>query len=147
LDGRKSCWGVATSGLGGRSLTRGIASAVTVLADCASIADAAATAIANACFAPDECIVQFPAEQIDPATDIAGIPITVGVGPLSAEIRRAAVQSALNKAERLTLNGVIEGAMVAVGGNICISSGLAPYVKKFSQTPTCTEPRCLSANP
>jgi len=48
LDGRRPSWGVTTSGVGGRSLTRGIASAVTVVAAKASAADAAATAIGNA---------------------------------------------------------------------------------------------------
>ena len=42
--------GVCTSGLGGRSFTRGIASAATVFANRAAIADAAATAVANATF-------------------------------------------------------------------------------------------------
>ena len=54
LDGSQAAWGVTTSGVGGRSLTRGIASAVTVLAANASVADAAATAIGNACFVEDE---------------------------------------------------------------------------------------------
>ena len=40
--------GICTSGLGGRSFTRGIASAVTVLGVTAAIADAAATSVANA---------------------------------------------------------------------------------------------------
>ena len=72
LDDRRSSWGVTTSGLGGRSFTRGIASAVTVLAASASVADAAATAIANACFVKDKNIRQAPAEQIDPNTDLSG---------------------------------------------------------------------------
>ncbi|MGD0238238.1 MAG: hypothetical protein ABSC55_27360 [Syntrophorhabdales bacterium] len=47
IDSRMGVGGVATSGLGGRSFTKGIASAVTVLSDDASSADAAATVIAN----------------------------------------------------------------------------------------------------
>ena len=151
LTGSQSGWGIATSGLGGRSLTRGIASAVTVLADCASVADAAATAIANACYIPNGNIVQMPAEQIDPATDIAGIPVTVGVGPLDANVRRAAVQYALDKAGRLTLDGVIKGAMVASGGENHVSQGLEPFVNIFSESMNITEAalnvRHFDANP
>ena len=139
LTGSQSCWGIATSGLGGRSLTRGIASAVTVLADGCSVADAAATAIANACFIPDAGIVQIPAEQIDPATDIAGVQVTVGVGPLPADARRAAVQNALNKAGRMTLDGVIRGAMVASGEENHVSPGLKPFVQPFSERMNITE--------
>ena len=54
LDSKLPSWGVTTSGLGGRSLTRGVASAATVIAESASMADAAATAIANASFVEDE---------------------------------------------------------------------------------------------
>ncbi len=80
----RPAWGVTTSGVGGRSLTRGIASAVTVLAANASVADAAATAIANACFVEDDRIIQVPAEKIDPNTDLTGIRVTTEVGPLSS---------------------------------------------------------------
>ncbi len=47
IDSTMGIGGVATSGLGGRSFTKGIASAVTVLSENASLADAAATAIGN----------------------------------------------------------------------------------------------------
>ena len=134
LTGASSGWGVATSGLGGHSLTRGIASAVTVLADCSSVADAAATAVANACFIPGENIIQLPAEQIDPDTDLAGIPVTVGVGSISVDGRRTAVQNALAKAEHLTSIGAIVGAMVASGEETCVSSGLQSYVYTLGES-------------
>ena len=62
LDARMPSWGVTSSGFGGRSFTRGIASAVTALAGSASFADAASTAIANACFVESENIQQIPAK-------------------------------------------------------------------------------------
>jgi len=80
LDPDLHSHGVATSGLGGRSLTRGIASAATVVARTASLADAAATAVANASFLEDEQVWRRPAEELDPYTDIAGLDITVKVG-------------------------------------------------------------------
>jgi len=115
-------WGVATSGLGGRSLTRGIASAATVVASKASIADAAATAVANASFVDDEQIVQQFAEEVDPRTDIRGLLVTTRVGPLSAEKARMAVLKALKRAEELVGRGIIRGSLVAAGGQIGMSS-------------------------
>ncbi|MCK5419817.1 MAG: FAD:protein FMN transferase, partial [Desulfobacterales bacterium] len=96
LDDRQPSWGVTTSGRGGRSFTRGIASAVTVIADNASIADAAATSIANACFVEDDSIVQIPAEQMDLNTDLKGVNVTVDVGLLSPGKKIQAVQTALS---------------------------------------------------
>jgi len=76
LSSRHPSWGVNTSGLGGRSLTRGVASAVTAFARTSSLADAAATSVANACFAKDDTIVQAMAQEVDPHTDIRGwVPI------------------------------------------------------------------------
>jgi ApbE superfamily uncharacterized protein (UPF0280 family) len=112
LDDRRSSWGVTTSGLGGRSFTRGIASAVTVIAENASIADAAATSIANACFAEDHRIVQIPAEQVDPNTDIRGVNVTVDAGMLSHEIKVKAVHTALEKADNFSRQKYISGALI-----------------------------------
>ena len=114
LDDRKPSWGVTTSGRGGRSLTRGIASGVTVIAENASIADAAATSIANACFVEDSSIVQIPAEQVDPNSDLKGINVTVDVGALSRDKMVQAVQSALSKADALFRQKLIIGALIAL---------------------------------
>ena len=114
LDDRSSSWGVTTSGLGGRSFTRGIASAVTVIAETASIADAAATAIANACFVEDSSIVQIPAEQLDPNTDLKGVNVTVDVGALSSTKKIEAVKMALSKADALCRQKIITGALIAL---------------------------------
>ena len=116
LDASESSWGVATSGLGGRSFTRGIASAVTVIAGSASLADAAATAIANATFVEDKSVIQRPAEEMDPDTDIRGIPVTVKVGSRSQETATQALRQGLKKAEGLVAKGAILGAFIAVGG-------------------------------
>lgn len=111
-------WGVATSGLGGRSLTRGIASAATVIARTASLADAAATAVANACFVEDARVTQRAADLIDPATDIPGVPVTQEVGSLDDERKSIALNRALEKAQRLIERSIIFGAFVAVDGTI-----------------------------
>ena len=114
LPSRHSSWGVTTSGLGGRSLTRGIASAVTAFAKTASLADAAATSIANACFAKDDAIVQVLAQKVDPHTDIRGIPVTVKIGELKKSRISQAMHNALNKAEQYVEMGIIQGALIAV---------------------------------
>jgi ApbE superfamily uncharacterized protein (UPF0280 family) len=114
LNDRRSSWGVTTSGRGGRSFTRGIASAVTVIAESASIADAAATAIANACFVEDSSIVQMSAEQMDPNTDLKGLAVTIDVGPLSADKKIQALETALSKANALCRQECIVGALIAL---------------------------------
>ena len=114
LDSRLASWGVTTSGLGGRSLTRGVASAATVIAQNASLADAAATAIANASFVEDANVIQRLAEAIDPETDIAELPVTVKVGPLSEETKAKALSQAMGRARQLIEKNVILGVYVAV---------------------------------
>ncbi|GAB6143591.1 hypothetical protein [Desulfocicer niacini] len=116
LDARHASWGVNTSGLGGRSLTRGIASAVTVLSHTSSLADAAATALANACFFEDEGILQLPARLLDSATDIPDVPVTVRVGSLHSDTCMNALSRALQRAEHYVQRGVILGAFIATGG-------------------------------
>jgi ApbE superfamily uncharacterized protein (UPF0280 family) len=116
LDPKLRSHGVATSGLGGRSLTRGIASAATVIARTASLADAAATAVANASFLEDAQVWRRPAEEIDPYTDIPGLDITVKVGPLTEEKKSRALSKAIGRAEDLVRRELILGAFVAVQG-------------------------------
>ena len=121
LSPERSSWGVATSGLGGKSLTRGVASAVTVIAHTASAADAAATAIANASFVEHARVIQRAADLIDPATDIPGVPVTLEVGPLEESTKSLALQRARERAEELVKGSVIFGAFVAVDGKIVMT--------------------------
>lgn len=115
-------FGVATSGLGGRSLTCGIASAATIIAKTASLADAAATAVANASFVNGPGVVRRPAETVDPQTDIPGISVTVQVRNLDHETRRKAISRSLSLAQKLVKGETILGAMVAVDGKIGMTS-------------------------
>jgi ApbE superfamily uncharacterized protein (UPF0280 family) len=132
LDSSYSTWGVTTSGMGGRSLTRGIASAATVLAADASVADAAATAVANACIATDDGIIQLPAEEVDPNSELAGLKVTAGVGKLDTCMKRQAITAARRKAERLSKNDTIIGAFIARGNAFVITEGLRPYVSAMN---------------
>jgi len=127
LDSGRPAWGVTTSGVGGRSLSRGIASAVTVLSAKASVADAAATAIANACFVKDDRIIQLPAAKIDPTSDLKDIPVTIEVGPLSAEKILAATDSARQKADDLSQKSIIDGAFIALGSVYKMTGAMKRY--------------------
>ena len=134
LDGSQAYWGVTTSGVGGRSLTRGIASAVTVMAANACVADAAATAIGNACYVEDSSVVQVPAESLDPNTDLAGLAVTAKVGGLAPEKVLIAIESARHKAEMLSQQKIIRGAFIALQNVFAISDGLKSYISPLSET-------------
>lgn len=131
LDSRHRSWGVNTSGLGGRSFTRGFASAVTAVARTSSLADAAATSVANACYVAGADVVQVPAEKLDPNTDIPGLLVTVRLGSLSPGQTAEALSNALKKAEHLTQKGVIWGAIVAVGKQVARTADLSDCVAEL----------------
>ncbi|MFH0995552.1 MAG: UPF0280 family protein [Pseudomonadota bacterium] len=124
LDSRHTSWGINTSGLGGRSFTCGFATAVTAIARTSSLADAAATAVANACFVAGADAIQVPAAELDPNTDIPGLLVTVRVGSLSPAQTAEALSNASKKAEQLTQKGVIWGALVAIGKQVILTANL-----------------------
>lgn len=121
LTGSRNAWGVNTSGLGGRSFTRGIASAVTAFAERSNIADAAATAIANGCFVDDPAIIQVPASSIDPGTDLGDLPVTVEIRDLEESACMQALANGLAKAEGLVEKGIILGAFLVVGSTFAVT--------------------------
>jgi ApbE superfamily uncharacterized protein (UPF0280 family) len=121
LADERSSWGVATSGLEGRSLTRGVASAATIIAGSASLADAAATSIANASYVEDETVIQRPAEELDEQTDIPGIAVTVQAGPFTEEKKDLALSGAMNKAKAFLKKGLIFGAYIVVDGKVLMT--------------------------
>ncbi|MHB8074277.1 UPF0280 family protein [Desulfosporosinus fructosivorans] len=129
LSAEDGIGGVATSGLGGRSFTKGIASAVTVVAKTARVADACATLIANHCFTEDPGISRLPAELLDPNTDIPSHLVTVKVGDLSPQTKVKALENGLYKAIELKSQGRIHGAVlflddlvVMIPNNLCQSA-------------------------
>lgn len=128
VDGSHGIRGVATSGMGGRSFTKGIASAVTIAAPSGSLADAAATLIGNAVNVLSPNIKKVRAEEIDPDTDIPGHLVTVSVGELSDREVERALASGMEMAGELRRRGLIAGAILALKGAIVISSELRPMV-------------------
>ncbi len=106
--------GICTSGRGGRSFTKGIATSVTVLAATASLADAAATAVANATNIDSPAILRALAEEIDSGTDIAGQVVTLRVGSLSHEEKALAALNGAREANLLLGECLIAGALIRV---------------------------------
>lgn len=115
--------GVATSGLGGRSLTKGVASAVTAVAENGSLADAAATAIANAANCLHPAVDRCPAEELDQLTDIRGHLVTRSVGPLPPSAVEEALAGGLERALQLHREGMIKGAVIFVRGRAAVWPG------------------------
>ena len=107
--------GIATSGWRGRSFSLGIADAVTVLADSASSADAAATVIANAVNLPDHPgITRVPASEISPDSDLGDLLVTRSVEPLSQLEIDAALENGLRAATLLREKGLIHSAALCL---------------------------------
>jgi ApbE superfamily uncharacterized protein (UPF0280 family) len=123
--------GVATSGLGGRSFTKGIATAATVLSENASFADAAATVIGNVTNVEDFHIKRSLAENIYPETDIAGEWVTTEVGKLSQKEIEDALNHGLSKADSLCRRGLIKGSLIAVRGIVAWTDSLNPWLVRL----------------
>jgi ApbE superfamily uncharacterized protein (UPF0280 family) len=131
IDSTMGIGGVATSGLGGRSFTKGIASAATVISKTASFADAAATVIGNFTNVGDANIARSLAEEIYPDTDIAGEWITTKVGELSQEKVGEALSRGLSKAYSICQKELILGALIALRGKVVWTESLTPLLKKL----------------
>jgi len=131
IDSTMGIGGVATSGLGGRSFTKGIASAATILSETASLADAAATVIGNFTNIEDPNILRSLAEEIYPDSDIAGEWVTTRVGELSQEKIGEALSRGLLKAYSICERGLIHGALIALQGKVVWTESLNPWLMKL----------------
>ncbi len=108
--------GVATSGWPGRSMSLGIADAVTVLATDAASADAAASLIASAVDLPGHpAIRRVEAITLDEASDLGHHLVTIGVGALTEAEQEAAATPGERIARRLLSLGRIVAALIVVG--------------------------------
>jgi uncharacterized protein len=109
--------GVATSGWRGRSFSLGIADAVTVLADRAAQADAAATVIANAVdLQGHPGVMRIPACEIAPDSDLGNLPVTRGVQELLPPEIDQALQLGAKLAEELLARGLVRAAALRLQG-------------------------------
>jgi ApbE superfamily uncharacterized protein (UPF0280 family) len=109
--------GIATSGWRGRSFSLGIADAVTVLADRAATADAAATIIANELNLPSHpAILRVPACELAPDSDLGDREVTQAVGELTLKEVNCALTAGARAAERLLRIGLIQSAALSLQG-------------------------------
>ena len=123
--------GIATSGWRGRSFSLGIADAVTVLADTAAMADAAATVIANAVDLPGHPRVgRVRACELAPDSDLGERLITQSVGELTPDEIGDALDAGIRLAESLRGSGLIRAAALNLQGEtravISVETGLCP---------------------
>jgi hypothetical protein len=110
--------GVATSGWRGRSLSRGIADSVTVLAATAAMADAAATVIANAVDVADPLIERRRADEVRDDSDLGALLVTVAVPRLASAAVQQALQRGVVIAHRLQARGLVHAVLLACQGSL-----------------------------
>jgi ApbE superfamily uncharacterized protein (UPF0280 family) len=130
LNAAQPARGIATSGWRGRSFSLGIADAVTVLAENAAQADAAATIIANAVNVEHEMIHRQPAHSLRDDSDLGALPVTVSVGTLPIFAVEQALSAGVARAQDLRRSGLIQAAFLSlqgenrtVGGERLLSAG------------------------
>ena len=116
LTAEKGVGGVATSGLGGRSLTTGIASGVTVFSRRCAQADALATLLADRSCIDSPAVHTRLAGELDPDSDIAALPVGVSVEPLSREEKERALEQVLREAEEQYRRGNLLACIATVQG-------------------------------
>ena len=134
IDANQPVRGIATSGCRGRSFSLGIADAVTVLADRAAVADAAATIIANAVDLPGHpAIARVPARELAPDSDLGDRLVTQAVGNLSLAEVNQALASGMNTAARLQRIGLIRSAALALQGEIRVMSSFSGSISSAVQ--------------
>jgi uncharacterized protein len=109
--------GIATSGWRGRSFSLGIADAVTVLADTAAMADAAATVVANAVDLPGHPRVgRVRACDRTPDSDLGERLVTQSVGELAPDEIHDALEAGIRVAKSLRGSGLICAAALNLQG-------------------------------
>jgi ApbE superfamily uncharacterized protein (UPF0280 family) len=141
LEAGQASRGIATSGWRGRSFSRGIADAVTVLADCASAADAAATVVANAVDLPRHPnVLRLPASSLAPDSDLGDRLVTQEVGELSREDVGRALHAGTVVAEELLSEGLVLGVALHLRGETRVV-GLAGESEKVAIFPEHAELR------
>jgi ApbE superfamily uncharacterized protein (UPF0280 family) len=122
---------VATSGLGGRSFTKGIASTAVVWARSASLADVLATVLGNATNVDDPLIERRLAQEIYPDTDIPGHCVTVSVGDIKEEKIDEALAKGMAFAEKLRKRGLFFETLLAVKGRVRTTDGMLPWLRRI----------------
>ena len=108
--------GVCTSGLGGRSLTRGIANSVTVFSHRCALADACATHIANCSYIDSPRVHTCLAGELEPESDIAALRIVRQVEALEEREIRQGLEQVHQEALRQLERGNLVSAAADIQG-------------------------------
>ena len=108
--------GVASSGLGGRSLTTGVASIVTAFSSRCARADALATLLADRSYIPSPAVHTCLASQVDPDSDIADLTVVTAVDPLTDSEKKQALRQIMEEAEAQYQRGNLRACVAAVQG-------------------------------
>lgn len=117
VAGDSGIGGVATSGWGGRSMSLGIADAVTVLAVDALTADVVATLVANAVDLPGHpAMLRRPANQLRDDSDLGDRLVTCGVGDLTAAEVSAALDAGEIRARRALADPDVRAVLLWLRG-------------------------------
>jgi ApbE superfamily uncharacterized protein (UPF0280 family) len=125
IDFAQPIRGLATSGWRGRSFSLGIADAVTVLADTAAMADAAATVVANAVDLPGHPRVgRVRASDLAPDSDLDELLVTQSVGELTSREIGNALEAGIRLAESLHDLGLIRAAALNLQGETRVIGAL-----------------------
>lgn len=111
IEGLRS-FGIATSGIGGRSLSLGLAEIGTAVAKTGAIADAAATSLCNHTNIESPKVMRKKAKEIDPTTDIPDDLVTVNIGQLNQYEIDHALHNGLSYAYNLMKQNVIIDAFI-----------------------------------
>jgi hypothetical protein len=126
--------GVATSGFGGRSFTRGVANAAVAVANDATSADVAATLIGNATDVESPSVIKVQAKELYEATDIPDLSVTKAIGHLEKSQIEEALERGMQKAKAFQKRGLILGAFLAVKDQFRVSESIMPLVQRLSAT-------------
>lgn len=129
--------GIATSGRGGRSLSMGIADSVTVLADSAAAADAAATVIGNAVDLDGHpSVTRRPAFMIKDDSDLGSRLVVTGCGPLHAAEIAQALERGVAAARGLKSQKLIHRAALFLKGQgrIVADDGADHHIPQLGET-------------
>ncbi|MTR32853.1 hypothetical protein GMD62_10915 [Pseudoflavonifractor sp. BIOML-A14] len=120
LTPEKGVGGVATSGLGGRSRTTGIASGVTVFSARCAQADALATLLADRSIIDSPAVHTCRAGELDPDSDIADLTVVTGVDPLTEEEKAKALSQVMAEAELQYERGGLIACIATVQGRTAV---------------------------
>lgn len=127
--------GIATSGQRGRSLSLGIADAVTVLARSAAIADAAATKLGNAVDLPGHpAIKRTPANNLHDDSDLGSAPVVTHVENLAKTDVVQALERGETAANAMRDARLIDGAALFLQGQ-SRTLGLPEKMKHLQKDP------------